>query len=51
MFEVEVLDKSRNKRFTKVFNSSISAWKFVNKIKYSKKLVLLGITDNSYMFD
>ena len=51
MIEVEVLDLKSNKRFTKVFNDGINAWKFVTKVKYSNTLKLLCITDYSYMFD
>lgn len=51
MFEVDVLNLKNNKRFVRRFNDSISAWKFVRKVKFSKYLDLVCIIDNSYMFD
>ena len=51
MFEVDVLNLETNKRFTKIFNDSINAWKFVRKVNFSKKLQLICVTDYSYMFD
>lgn len=51
MFEIEVLDIEKNKRFTRIFNDSFNAYKFVRKVNYSKKLKLLCITDNSCYFD
>ena len=51
MYEVEVLDIKRNKRFMKKFNDKINAYNFVRKVNYSKNLKLLCITDWSYMFD
>ena len=51
MFEINVLDLKSNKRFTKVFNNSIKAWKFVRVVNNSKDLKLLCVINNSYMFD
>ena len=51
MYEVELLNISTNNSFIKIFNSYNSMKKFVCKVKYSKKLILLSITDNSYLYD
>lgn len=51
MFEVEVLDIENNNIFIKKFNDVFKAYKFVRKVNYSKKLKLLSVVNNSYMFD
>ncbi len=51
MYEVELLNLTSNKVFIKKFNSYDFMKKFVNKVNYSKKLKLLSITDNSYLYD
>lgn len=47
MFEIELLDLSTNKQFTKRFTSYYLYQKFLNKLKYSKKLIMIGW--NSYI--
>mgnify|MGYP006908796924 CR=1 FL=1 len=47
MFELELLDLSTNKRFTKQFTSYYLYQKFKNKLKHSKKLIMIGW--NSYI--
>ena len=51
MYEVELLDLEKDKIFTKKFNDRNSMYKFVRKVNRSKKLKLLLILDNSYMYD
>ena len=51
MFEVNVLDLNNNKRFTKVFNNRVKAFRFVKFVNNSKNLKLLCIINNCYMFD
>lgn len=51
MYEVEVLNRTNNKTFIKKFNSSENLYNFVRKVKYSKTLTLLSITNNSYLYD
>lgn len=42
MFKIKILDKTTNKTFTKSFTSYYIYNKFVSKLKYSKKLVVLS---------
>ena len=51
IYEVELLNLRTNEVFTKCFNSYKSMKLFVNKVNFSKKLKLLSITDNSYLYD
>lgn len=51
MYQVELLDLEKNIKFTKKFNNRDSMYKFVRKVNHSKKLKLLLILDNSYMYD
>ena len=51
MYEVELLDIEKDKRFTKRFNSRDSMYRFIRKVNHSKKIKLLLILDNSYMYD
>ena len=51
MFEVEVMNVITKKIFTREFNYRKEALNFARKVKYSKVLVLLSVTDNSYLFD
>lgn len=51
MYEVELLDLKTNNVFIKKFNSYELMKKFVNRVNFSKKLKLLMIIDNSYLFD
>lgn len=51
MYEVELLNLQNNKVFTKIFWSSYLKDNFVRKCKYSKKLKVLSIIDNSKDYD
>lgn len=51
MYEVNVLNKTNNKSFIKKFNNRRDLVIYVRKVKYSKVLTLLSITDNSYLYD
>ena len=51
MYEVEVFNRTNNKTFIKKFNSSERLYDFIRKVKYSKTLTLLSITNNSYLYD
>lgn len=50
MYEVELLNLKTNKIFTKIFWSPYLKDNFVRKCKYSKKLKVLSITDNSWLY-
>ena len=50
MYEVELLNLETNKTFKKVFWSLYLKDNFVRKVKYSKKLKVLCITDNSRIY-
>ncbi|MBQ9072016.1 MAG: hypothetical protein IJY25_02545 [Bacilli bacterium] len=51
MFEVNVFNRTNKKTFVKKFNTRIEMIRYVTKVKYSKVLTLLSITDNSYLYD
>ena len=51
MYEVNVLNRNTNKIFIKKFTNKKDLTIFVRKVKYSKILTLLSITDNSYLYD
>ena len=51
MYEVVLFNIDTNKSFVKVFNSLEKLYDFVNKVNYSKKLKILSIINNSFMFD
>lgn len=51
MYEVQLLNLEKNIEFTKIFNDKSKLTSFLNKVNYSKKLKLLMIVDNSYMYD
>lgn len=51
MFLVEVININTNKIFIRKFNDIKTAMNYVRKVKYSKILTLLSITDNSYFYD
>lgn len=51
MYEVELLNLKANERFTKKFWAKETLMKFLKKVEHSKKLKLLCITDNSYLYD
>ena len=51
MYEVEVYNKKTNKSFVRKFNDRNTALKFIIKVKFSKVLIYLGMTDNSYLYD
>lgn len=51
MYEVELLDLKHNERFTKKFWGKQTLIRFLKKVEHSKKLKLLCITDNSYLYD
>lgn len=51
MFEVKVINTTTNKVFTREFKDRRAALNFVRKVKFSKVLALLSITDNSFMYD
>lgn len=44
MFTIKLLDKKTNKSFEKKFDSFYLFNKFLLKVKYSKKLVILSTT-------
>ena len=44
MFTIKLLDKKTNKSFEKKFDSFYLFNKFLAKVKYSKKLVILSTT-------
>ena len=44
MIIVDLLNLKTNKRFEKTFYNETSYKKFMNKLKYSKKLMWLGTT-------
>lgn len=51
MYEVEVLDLEKNIEFKKIFNDKKEMQRFVRKVNYSKKLKLLMVVNNSYLYD
>lgn len=51
MYEVNIFNRSNNKIFTKRFNNKKALNLYVRKIGYSNSLILLSITDNSYLYD
>lgn len=51
MYEINLLVIENNKTFTKIFWSEYLMRKFINKCKYSKKLKVISITDNSKWYD
>ena len=51
MYEVELRNNKTNETFKKIFWSKKELNKFVIKVNKGKSLTLLGITDNSYMYD
>lgn len=51
MYEVELLNLDTKKTFTKVFWSEYLKDNFVRKCKYSKKVKVLSIIDNSKFYD
>lgn len=51
MYEVRILNKKNNNEFIKIFKIKSKLISFVKKVSYSKNLILLSITDNSYLFD
>lgn len=51
MFEINILNIETNKTFSKIFYSEITMNKFLNKIKYSKKIKLLSINDYTKFYD
>ena len=51
MYEVEFYNKKTNKSFVRKFNDRQTALKFIIKVKFSKVLLYLGMTDNSYLYD
>lgn len=51
MFEVNVLNRTTKKTFVRKFNDRKEMLRYVIKVKFSKVLTLLSITDNSYLYD
>lgn len=51
MYEVELLNLKTNKKFTKIFWSPYLMNNFIRKCKYSKKLKLIYVKDNSRYYD
>lgn len=51
MFQVKVININTKKIFTRNFNDRRDALNFARKVKYSKVLALLSVTDNSYLYD
>lgn len=51
MFQVKVININTKKIFIRRFNNRKEALNFARKVKYSKILTLLSVTDNSYFYD
>lgn len=51
MYEVDLKNNKTKEIFKKIFWSKKELKKFVIKVNKGKSLTLLGITDNSYMYD
>lgn len=51
MYIINILDINTNKTFKKEFNNEYFMRKFVKKCKYSKKLKIISIIDNSKFYD
>lgn len=51
MFEVKLFDKKRQEIFVKKIWGQKTLKNFLFKIKYSKKIKLITVTDNSYLYD
>lgn len=51
MYEVHVYDKINDRVFVKIFNLESDMNRFLNKLKYSKKLKKIAIYDWSYCYD
>ena len=51
MFIIKILDMTTNKTFEKTYNDYYEYKKFINKLKYSKKLKIISIQDLSKWYD
>ena len=51
MYEITLLNLQSNKEFTKTYWNKKELDKFVNKCKYSKKVKIISIKDNSIWYD
>ena len=51
MFILTILDITNNKKFEKTYNNYYEYKKFINKVKYSKKLKIISIQDLSKWYD
>ena len=51
MFLVKVININTKKIFIREFNDRKDALNFARKVKFSKILALLSVTDNSYIYD
>lgn len=51
MYEVHLLNIEKNIEFVKVFNDKRKLKAFVNKVRFSKKLKLLMIVNNEYLYE
>ena len=51
MYEIHLLNLQSNKEFTKIFWNKKEVDTFVNKCKYSKKVKIISIQDNSKLYD
>lgn len=51
MFEVKVFNKNNKKTFIKKFNDRKEMLTYARKVRFSKVLTLLSVTDNSYLYD
>jgi hypothetical protein len=51
MYEVDVLKLKNDKVITKIFWNKKRLIKYLEKIEKNKKLKLLCITDNSYLYE
>ena len=51
MYEVELLNLKSNKTFTKIFWNPYLKDNFVRKCRYSSKVKVLSIVDNSKYYD
>ncbi|MEG1649918.1 MAG: hypothetical protein RR277_08520 [Rikenellaceae bacterium] len=51
MMRITVLERETNRVFTKVFCSPYLAEQWAKKVKHSKKLVVIGVSSESAIFD
>lgn len=51
MFLVKVINTNTKKIFIREFSDRKTALNYARKVKYSKVLALLSVTDYSYLYD